>query len=116
MNQSSQHDQELNRLLFGPLPDHRPLRFHRDSYAQGLLLAHLEELGFAYETVASLRLIEGDEELPGCRFISGDHSRYFQSYAADSGAALVDAALLALRACRSLEIRLEYQRLLATSG
>ncbi len=91
-------DLQLGQLLFGQ-PQFMKQKFgpqsrqySRDSFAQGLLIERMEELGFRHESLPALPLFGTDgSELSGHRFVDGDGTA-FESYAASAGVALVTAA------------------------
>jgi hypothetical protein len=95
-------DVEIDRHLFGSAPLwHAPRPYSRDTYAQALLVNHLERMGFVHAFAAPLEfeLRSGAQVRSSCSRVECRRSgRAFVCYAVSDGEALVGAALLALRA------------------
>ncbi|MBA2482429.1 MAG: hypothetical protein H0V44_17335 [Planctomycetes bacterium] len=93
-------DAEIDRAIFGRRRSGSLPHYRGDTFAQGLLLAHLESLGWVREPISPL-VVHGPtttERVAGCRFRCERTGRSFQSYASDDATALIEAALLTLRA------------------
>jgi hypothetical protein len=97
-----QTDCEIERHLFGSAPRwHAPRPYSRDTYAQAVLVNHLERLGFAHAFAPPLEFEpqSGAQVRSSCSRVECSRTgRAFVCYAGSDGEALVGAALLALRA------------------